>query len=780
MTEPASKSDQNVLVGIDFGTTKTMVASYDAAKKSPKPLTMGRGKFEQPTSMYATEAGDLLFGDEADDEGITDLPNHIRRFKMKLGKPGLAQAGRKSGTAQQLTAEFLAHLKHQLEGQVFHRSVERVILTVPAMFGPAQRHDLTAAARQAGFSHVELLEEPVAAGIAYCDQQSNLSKQLGFMVVDWGGGTFDVAHLERFASGEIKVHGDFVVGLDDIGGEVFDDELWSIASNALASAGCGTLDSQPRENWGRYRRQLSSAKETLSSQSSVSITFSLTDGRPAKVSLSRDDFNNIIRPMIQRAASFVSQLIVRASNTGCPPEFILLAGGTSRIPLVGEELERLTGVKCRQWIDGREAIALGAAIRANQLWGNREREADTDKGKPPEDKFSAMEKYRKLLEGAFIGGKFTEEKRLLLAEAKESLGLTLSEAHSLQIQILGLPIGDVLKSEDVPPSESRYAKEPFSSAPSQPSKKPSLFKIRLEKSAVGLQIVALAPAAHPEMKGEEFLMRRVQNQHADSFREIFPDKTVAVEKMMNQEARKARPDKTVEEMTRWYDVSAAHQDMKGEEFIRRTHFQMAYLVSLENASRTEVHSVRVSLKSAEGKQHSILIPLIKPGKDGALLLTSADLEGWMVRSGDTLTVDVTGIDASVFVVTEAECEAVDQKKALNDECPCVAFVRKAAFSSNFVLKIMNTHQREIKITKFQSSAGNIKNPIVIAAYGEIEIGWCELSGGRNLAAGEEFSISFDRFREVTGVIAEGKLKGNGAVWKVLATLGGIAVAAAGG
>jgi actin-like ATPase involved in cell morphogenesis/Tfp pilus assembly protein PilF len=383
MKEQASGSDKNVFVGIDFGTTKTMVASYDAGKKSPKPLTMGRGKFEKPTSMYATEAGELLFGDDADDEGITDLPNHIRRFKMKLGKTGLAHMGRKSGTAQQLTSEFLEHLKKQLEGMVFHDSVDRVILTVPAMFGPAQRHDLTAAARQAGFSQVELLEEPVAAGIAYCDQQSDLSKQLRFIVVDWGGGTFDVAHLERFSSGEIRVHEDFVVGLDDIGGEAFDDQLWNIASDALGSLGHGTLDSQPRENWGRYRRDLSRAKENLSSQASVSMTFALTDGKPAKISLNREDFNNIISPMIQKAASFVSELIVRAHNAGCPAEFILLAGGTSRIPLIGQELERITGVKCRQWSDGREAIALGAAIRANQLWGNSLPEAESKRVSAP-------------------------------------------------------------------------------------------------------------------------------------------------------------------------------------------------------------------------------------------------------------------------------------------------------------------------------------------------------------------------------------------------------------
>lgn len=442
MTAQATTPDQTVFVGIDFGTTKTMVASYDASKKSAKPLTFGRGKFEKPTSMYATATGDLLFGDDADDEGITDLPNHIRRFKMKLGKPGLAHMGRKSGTAQQLTTEFLGSLRNQLENQVLHTSVDRVILTVPAMFGPAQRHDLTEAARQAGFSQVELLEEPVAAGIAYCDHQSDLSKELRFIVVDWGGGTFDVAHLEKSAGGEIKVHEDFVVGLDDIGGEAFDDELWGIASSALDSAGRGTLDSQSREHWGRYRRDLSRAKETLSSQTAVSMTFTLADGSPAKVTLNRADFNNIISPMIQKAASFVSQLITRARDAGCPPEFILLAGGTSRIPLIGEELERITGVKCRQWSDGREAIALGAAIRANQLWGQQPASKAQEVWDIGNGKVALMAQYRSLLEAAWLDGRISKEEKNFLNEKSVEFGLTDQETDTIQIELLGSRIND--------------------------------------------------------------------------------------------------------------------------------------------------------------------------------------------------------------------------------------------------------------------------------------------------------------------------------------------------
>ncbi len=432
-----SFSEKQPHIGIDFGTTKTLVAEYDPVKMMAKPHKLGRGSFEMPTSIYATENGDLLFGDEADDDGITDLPNLIRRFKMKLGKPGMAHVGRKAGTAVDLTTEYLANVKKQLETQVLHTSVERVILTVPAMFGPAQRKDLTTAAKQAGFKEVELLAEPVAAGIAYCDHHSDLSKQLRFIVVDWGGGTFDVAHVERHASGELRIHEDFVVGLDDIGGEVFDDELWTVASSALDAAGHGSLDRQPRAEWGKFRRDLSRAKERLSSQDSVNMTFALEGGQSCKISLKREDFNNIIRPMVQRAASFVSQLLARANNAGHPPEFILLAGGTSRIPMIREELEKITGVECRQWSEGREAIGLGASIKAHQKWG-------LQASLPRDDKEAAMTQYRGLLEAAWLDKKITPVECEFLEKKRTDLGLTYEESRSLQIQVLGFLIQDVV------------------------------------------------------------------------------------------------------------------------------------------------------------------------------------------------------------------------------------------------------------------------------------------------------------------------------------------------
>ncbi|MEI6676741.1 MAG: SUMF1/EgtB/PvdO family nonheme iron enzyme, partial [Verrucomicrobiota bacterium] len=137
------------------------------------------------------------------------------------------------------------------------------------------------------------------------------------------------------------------------------------------------------------------------------------------------------------AASFVSQLLIRAQNAGHPPEFILLAGGTSRIPMIREELEKITGVECRQWSEGREAIGLGASIKAHQKWG-------LHTSLPRDDNEAAMTQYRTLLEAAWLDKKITLEEREFLETKRNGLGLTHAESRALQIQVLGEAIEDIV------------------------------------------------------------------------------------------------------------------------------------------------------------------------------------------------------------------------------------------------------------------------------------------------------------------------------------------------
>ena len=443
MTSAQSGAD-TPFIGIDFGTTKTMVAEFRTETGLVKAHQLGRGSFETPTSIYVTKSGEMLFGDDADDEGVTDSPNHVRRFKMSLGKTAPLNCGRLNGTAIDATTKFLSNIRSRLEREVLHRAVDRVILTVPAMFGPAQRKDLTTAAQSAGFTEIVLVAEPIAAGIAYCHHHGDLANHLRFLVLDWGGGTFDLALMERSDTGEIKVVGDFVAGLSDIGGEDFDDDLWLAASNKLEASGIAPLDSQPQCEWGKYRRDLRRAKERLSSQESVSVAFVLEGGRQARVSIERKNIERIISKKISRGASFVAELVARCRENGVPPEFILLVGGTSRIPLVRQLVEEVAGVPCRQWSEGRESIAIGAALHSHAVWG----EQALSQRSPTEIAFEESEtritKYTKYLELAFLDKVITSEEAKFLEKERISLGLSVEEAHRLQVQVFGSSINDLL------------------------------------------------------------------------------------------------------------------------------------------------------------------------------------------------------------------------------------------------------------------------------------------------------------------------------------------------
>jgi molecular chaperone DnaK len=436
----------DTFIGIDFGTTKTLVAVYDRRKKLAKPVTLGRGTFEMPTSMYLTEDGELLFGDDAEDEGISDLSNLVRGFKMRLGTPGAARAGRKYATARQLSAEFLANVRLKIETEVLHQSVDRAVITVPAIFGPAQRNDLEKAMKQAGFTTVELLPEPVAAGIAYCDQHADLSRQLRFIVVDWGGGTFDVAEIERNRGCELNIVGGNVAGLDTIGGEVFDDKMWEIASNSLSSQGHAPLENQLPEDWGRFRRDLRRAKERLSVRDSVSMRFILQSGSNAKISIERSEFHAKVLRMVRRAGRFVTELLMRSRQDGDPPEFILLVGGTTRIPLVAEEFVKITGFECRKWAEGREAIALGAAVQAFRIFGKSiskesgrlsRNQGNSENGNPENE-------YRKLLKRFRFDEGISKDEKIFIAKMRKKLGLTIRDARSLEVEVVGMTVRDVL------------------------------------------------------------------------------------------------------------------------------------------------------------------------------------------------------------------------------------------------------------------------------------------------------------------------------------------------
>jgi hypothetical protein len=195
-------------------------------------------------------------------------------------------------------------------------------------------------------------------------------------------------------------------------------------------------------------------------------------------------------------------------------------------------------------------------------------------------------------------------------------------------------------------------------------------------------------------------------------------------------------------------------------FVRQTHFPVSYVVVVENHSAKTISDMRIHMKSADGQQRSIRIPTIKDRE--RLELYPSDLEGWCVMRGDTFVFTGDGMNEFQFRIGKKRCNRTDQGVGAKLRFPCVVFLRRSSFSSDFVFRVYNTQSQDITITGFHSSAGSISSQIEIPKGEIAEIGWGELSESRNMRDGDEFQMSVKGFRDVYGVVLKGasKIEGN--------------------
>ena len=190
-------------IGIDFGTTKTLVSYFNEETGKPETVRLGRGTDSLPTSIYISKDDHQFFGEDADDMIEEDILHYCRGFKMKLGSSQAALVvsngnKRVKYTARDLTRLFLKHVKERVEEEVFMGSfVNKAVITCPVLFSPMQREELKLAAQGAGFTDVVLVNEPEAAGYAFCTLCPSEAFQGNALIVDWGGGTLDMALVYR-------------------------------------------------------------------------------------------------------------------------------------------------------------------------------------------------------------------------------------------------------------------------------------------------------------------------------------------------------------------------------------------------------------------------------------------------------------------------------------------------------------------------------------------------------------------------------------------------------
>jgi Fe-S protein assembly chaperone HscA len=373
------------IVGIDLGTTNSLVAYIDPQTKEPKCIPGPYGSTLCPSVVSLDADGSIVVGEAARrrlltqpgrtiysvkrlmGRGSADIQTELKLFPFRIDPNSKnvirVQLGDKYFTPPEISAFILRELKNWAEASL-GETVERAVVTVPAYFNDAQRQATKDAGKIAGLEIVRLVNEPTAAALAYGLHE----KQRGHVAVyDLGGGTFDISVLKLISTSEgdiyqvLATNGDTHLGGDDI-----DNLLQDLVRKNIREQHGVDLSAKP-ELAQELRKALIAAKHQLSTEASVNIRFSLPNGAVFAMPLSRTELDELIRPIVARTMSPVRQALGDAHLTSAQIEEVVLVGGTTRTPLVRSTVQEYFQRTPHTELNPDEVVALGAAVQANIL-----------------------------------------------------------------------------------------------------------------------------------------------------------------------------------------------------------------------------------------------------------------------------------------------------------------------------------------------------------------------------------------------------------------------------
>jgi molecular chaperone DnaK len=357
------------VLGIDFGTTNSSMAWLNPATGKAEILKNAEGHEKTPSLVYFG-ADETLVGasvealledlkDYEESERQRELQRIVKSIKRSLLSPArIALPDGRDVRPVDVVAAVLSKLKRDAETLHFRAPVTRVVLTCPAVFSAPQRKKLEEAARQAGFTEVELLEEPVAAALAFARDAQQPGQSI--LVYDLGAGTFDLAVIVRGADGQYRLavepDGDAQCGGDDFDQALY--EYW----DKLAQRELGRGISRNGQSVDLlFLRDCRAKKESLTMLQQCTFSRLLAGGARLKHTMERGTFEGLIRERVEKTARQTAQMLRRAKEAGHPVESVVLIGGASSVPLVREMLKRTLPMEPRVWGQKDVAVALGAA-----------------------------------------------------------------------------------------------------------------------------------------------------------------------------------------------------------------------------------------------------------------------------------------------------------------------------------------------------------------------------------------------------------------------------------
>ena len=353
-------------VGIDLGTTNSVVSVLEAGE--PTVVANAEGGRTTPSIVGFSKSGEVLVGEVAKRQAITNAERTIRSVKRHMGTGWTTEIDGKKYTPQEISARILQKLKRDAEA-FLGDTVTQAVITVPAYFDDAQRTATKEAGQIAGLEVLRIVNEPTAAALAYgLDREAGKDETV--LVFDLGGGTFDVSLLE-IGDGVFEVKstaGDTHLGGDDWDAKIID---WLVTEFRNAE---GIDLSKDKMAMQRLKEAAEKAKIELSQtqQTSINLPFVTATAEGPKhldLTLSRAKFEELTADLVERCRKPFEQAIKDAGLTKDKIDHVILVGGSTRMPMVQDLVRSLTGREPHKGVNPDEVVAVGAAVQAGVLKG---------------------------------------------------------------------------------------------------------------------------------------------------------------------------------------------------------------------------------------------------------------------------------------------------------------------------------------------------------------------------------------------------------------------------
>jgi molecular chaperone DnaK len=352
-------------VGIDLGTTNSVVAVYEGGE--PTIIANAEGHRTTPSVVAFSKSGEILVGEVAKRQAITNPDRTVRSIKREMGTNWSLDIDGKRYTPQEISARVLMKLKRDAESYL-GTPITQAVITVPAYFGDAQRQATKEAGQIAGLEVLRIINEPTAAALAYgLDKEG---KDQTILVYDLGGGTFDVSILE-IGEGVFEVKS--TSGNTRLGGDDWDQRVIDWLVRELRNDH-GVDLSKDRMALQRLKEAAEKAKIELSQVTETEINLPFITATPEGPlhllkTLTRSEFHKMTEDLVEKTRGPFEQAIKDAGIKVSAIDHVILVGGSTRMPAIQELVRSLTGKDPHKGVNPDEVVAAGAALQAGVLKG---------------------------------------------------------------------------------------------------------------------------------------------------------------------------------------------------------------------------------------------------------------------------------------------------------------------------------------------------------------------------------------------------------------------------